>query len=200
MRRLLFVAIAALLVAAGPAVAGPSVVVRPVPGTHLRIGVPATWKSIDRAQALALEQRVASLNPQIAPLVQAIGGNGSIIKLVTYDPRLRAGFATNANVVAQPSPSASLSSVVAQELPFVRQVLHPTSLTQKAVRAAGRAAVEVSFVARLNEPAGPTDVAETQIYVIDRGMLYVVTLTTTRAAGAAYTATFAAIIQSISFG
>ena len=199
MRRLLVVTVAALLLVSGAAAAGPRVVVRAVPGTNLRLGVPGSWKSIDRAQALVLAQRVASINPQIAALVQAVAANGSIIKLVTYDPHTHGGFATNANVVAQPSPSSSLSAVIARELPFVRQVLHPTVLTKKAIRVAGRAAEEVAFTARINEPSGPTEVAEIQIYVIDRGTLDVVTLTTTPTLQATYAATFAAIIQSISF-
>ena len=136
MRSLLLLTIAGLVLAAGAAAAGPRMVVRTVPGTHLRMGVPAGWKSIDRAAALVLEQRIASLNPQIAPLVQAVAASGSIIRLAAYDPRTTAGLATNVNVVAQPSPSSSISSVVAHELPFVRQVLHPTSLTTQAIRVA----------------------------------------------------------------
>lgn len=200
MRRLLLLLIPPLVLAAGAAAAGPRVVVRTVPGTHLRMGVPAGWKSLDRAQALVLEQRVASLNPQIAPLIRAVASNGSVIKLVTYDPHSRGGLATNANVVAQPSPSPSLASVIAHELPFVRQVLHPSTLAQKSISAAGKPAEEVSFTARINEPSGLTTVAETQVYVIEKGTLYVVTLTTSAGSRAAYAATFAAIIQSLSFG
>jgi len=199
MRSLLLLTIAGLVLAAGAAAAGPRMVVRTVPGTHLRMGVPAGWKSIDRAAALVLEQRIASLNPQIAPLVQAVAASGSIIRLAAYDPRTTAGLATNVNVVAQPSPSSSISSVVAHELPFVRQVLHPTSLTAKAIRVAGLSAEEVSFTARINEPSGLTSVAETQVYVIEKGMLHVVTLTTSPGLRARYAATFSAVIQSLSF-
>lgn len=200
MRRLPLVAIAALVLASGAGAAAPRVVVRPVPGTQMRMGVPSGWKSIDRADALVLAQRVATLNPQIATLVQALAGHGSLIKLVTYDPHTAGGFATNANVVAQPSPSSSLASAVSQELPLVRQVLHPSGLTQKAIRVAGRPADAISYTAVFNAPSGRTSVAQTQIYVIDRGVLYVVTLTTSSGLRAAYSSTFAAIVSSLSFG
>jgi len=164
------------------------------------MGVPAGWKSIDRAEALVLVQRVASLNPQIGTLVQTMAGNGSLIKLVTYDPHLIAGFATNANIVAQPSPGSSISSVVTLELPLLRQVLHPIGLKRTAIRVAGRPANEISFNARFNGPSGAALVDETQIYMIDKGMLYVLTLTTLPAQRTAYAATFAAIVKSLSFG
>ena len=197
---LLPVAIATLVLASGVGAAGPRVVVRPVPGTHLRMGVPVGWKSLDRAEALVLVQRIASLNPQIASLVQTIANNGSLIKLVTYYPQLAGGFATNANVVAQSSPGSTVSSVLALELPLVRQVLHPIGLKKKSIRVAGRPAEEISFNARFNEPSGTALVNEMQIYVIDKGMLYVLTLTTLPAQRATYGATFAAIVDSLSFG
>lgn len=166
----------------------------------MRMGVPAAWQSIDHAEALALVKRLASLNPQIAALVQGISSNGSLIKLVMYDPHLSGGFATNANVVAQPSPGSSISSVVTLELPLVRQILHPIGLKKKAIHAAGRSAEQISFEARFNEPSGSMLLAETQIYLIDKNMLYVLTLTTSPAQMAAYAPTFAAIVKSLSFG
>jgi len=42
------------------------------------MGVPAGWKSIGRAEALVLVQRVASLNPQIGTLVQTMAGSRSL--------------------------------------------------------------------------------------------------------------------------
>jgi hypothetical protein len=197
--RFLVAIIAALVFAQAVEASGPRVVVRPVPETHLRIGVPSGWKMIDRAEAVVLVQRIATLSPQIASLVETVATHGTLIKLVTYDPRLASGFATNANVVAQPSPASSLSAAVALELPLVRRVLHPVGLTKKAIRVAGRPAYEISFNALFNGPSGGNVVAETQIYVVDGGTLYVLTLTTLPGLRASYAGTFAAIVQSLSF-
>jgi hypothetical protein len=188
---------AAAFALAGTAYGAPAPVERTVPGTQLRIALPAGWRLIDHATALALIRRVGSLNPQMAALVQAFAQKGSLIRLVALDPSSRQGFATNVNVVVERAPVASVADAVRLELPVLRQVLHPIGLRQRTTRAAGRPAVTVTYEARFNEPTGPTLVAEQQVYIVSAGKLYVLTLTTLPSRRASYAATFARIIGSL---
>ena len=134
--------------------AGATAAPRPptVPGTPLRIVLPAGWRVIDHATALVLIKRIGALDPQLASFVSVLAKRGSAIRLVALDTRSTGGFATNANVVVQPSPAASIARVVALELPAVRQVLHPIGLKESAARAAGHQAISVTFEALFNEP------------------------------------------------
>jgi hypothetical protein len=194
----ILVAVIASIVLAGAAQAATGLVTRSVPGTPLRIGLPADWRPIDHATALALIKQSARLNPQVAGIVSALAQSGSLIRLVAIDPRAQDGFTTNANVVVQPAPSASVATAVALELPALRQVLHPIGLRQTTTRAAGVAAVSVSFEARFKEPNGTKLIAERQVYLASAGRLYVLTLTTLSSQRAFYAATFARIVGSLS--
>jgi hypothetical protein len=190
---------AAAFALAGTAYGAPAPVERTVPGTQLRITVPAGWRLIDHATALALIRQAASLNPQMAALVSALAQRGSLIRLVALDPTLRGGFATNANVVVEQAPAASVADVVTLELPAVRQVLHPIGLRQRTMRAAGKPAITVTFEARFNEPTGSTLVAEQQVYLVSAGKLYVLTFTTLPSQRASHAAAFARIVGSLRF-
>jgi len=198
-RSLLVTAAAALVVAGSAAGAAPTTVARSVPGTHLRIALPASWRLVDHATALTLIKRIGTLNPQLASFVSVLAKRGSLIRLVAIDPNAQRGFATNANVVVEQAPAASLTQTVALELAGVRQVLHPTDVRQSTVRVAGMPAVSLTFEARFNEPSGATLVAERQIYLQSAGTVYAVTLTTLPSERAAYAPTFAAIVNSLRF-
>jgi hypothetical protein len=184
---------------AGTAYGAPAPVEHIVPGTQLRIAVPAGWHLIDHATALALIRQAGSLNPQMAALVSTLAQKGSLIRLVALEPTLRGGFATNANVVVEPAPAASVADAVNLELPVVRQVLHPIGLRRRTMRAAGKPAITVTFEARFNEPNGSTLVAEQQVYFVSAGKLYVLTMTTLPSQRASYAATFARIVGSLRF-
>jgi len=190
---------AAAFALAGTAYAAPAPAERTVPGTRLHIAVPAGWRLIDHATAIALTRRVGALNPQTAAIVSTLAQTGSSIRLVALDPSSRGGFATNANVVVERAPAVSVAGAVALELSVVRQVLHPIDVRQTAMQAAGRPAVTVTYEARFNEPTGPTLVAQEQAYFISAGKLYVLTLTTLPSRRAFYAATFARIVGSLTF-
>jgi hypothetical protein len=190
---------AAAFALAGTAYGSPTPVERTVPGTSLHIALPAGWRLIDHATALALTRRVGALNPQMAAIVSTLAQTGSSIRLVALDPSSRRGFATNANVVVERSPAASVADAVALELSVVRQVLHPIDLRQSTMQAAGRPAITVTYEARFNEPSGPTLVAQQQVYLVSSGKLYVLTLTTLPSQRASYAATFARIVGSLTF-
>jgi hypothetical protein len=190
---------AAAFALAGTAYAAPAPVVRIVPGTQLRIALPAGWRLIDHATALALVRQVGSFNPQMAALVQTLAQRGSSIRLVALEPALRGAFATNVNVVVERAPVASVAEAVTLELPVLRRVLHPIGLRQRTIRAAGKPAVTVMYEARFNGPTGPALLAEQQVYFVSAGKLYVLTLTTLPSERASYAATFARIIGSLTF-
>jgi hypothetical protein len=196
--RAILLAVAAFALAS-TASAAPAPVERTVPGTQLRIAIPAGWRLVDHATALALIHKVGSLNPQMAALVSTLAQTGSSIRLVALEPTLRGGFATNANVVVERAPAASVADAVTLELHLVRQVLHPIGLRQRTMRAAGRPAITVTYEARFNEPTGSTLVAEQQVYFVSAGKLYVLTLTTLPSERASFAATFARIVESLRF-
>lgn len=195
----MLVAVIASVVFAGGAQGAGGLVTRTVPGTPLRIGLPADWRPIDHATALALVKQSARLNPQVAGLVSALAQNGSLIRLVAIDPNARGGFTTNANVVVQPTPAASVAVAARLELPILRQVLHPIGLKQSTARVDGRPAISVSFDARFKEPNGTRLISERQVYIVSAGKLYVLTLTTLSSERAFYAAPFARIVGSLSF-
>jgi hypothetical protein len=189
------VVVSVALAAAAQAASG--LVTHAVAGTPLRIGLPADWRPIDHATALALIKRSARLNSQVAGIVSALAQNGSLIRLVAIDPHPRGGFTTNANVVVEPAPAASVAAATALGLPALRQVLRPIELKQRTTRVAGRPAISVSFEARFNEPNGTRLIAERQVYLVSAGKLYVLTLTTLSSQRAFYGATFARIVGSL---
>jgi len=190
---------AAAFALTGTAYGAPAPVERVVPGTRLRIAVPAGWRLIDHATALALIRQAASLNPQMAAVVSTLAQKGSLIRLVALEPTFRGGFATNANVVVERAPAASVADAVTLELPVVRQVLHPIGLRERTIRVAGKPAITVTFEARFNESTGSTLVAEQQVYIVSEGKLYVLTLTTLASRRASYAATFGRIVGSLRF-
>lgn len=195
----ILVAVIVSVVLAGAAQASGGLVTRTVPGTPLRIGLPASWRPIDHATALALVKQSARLNPQVAGIVSALAQNGSLLRLVAIDPSARGGFTTNANVVVEPAPAASVATAAALELPVVRKVLHPIGLKQSTARVDGRPAISVSFQAHFTEPNGTRLIAERQVYVVSAGKLYVLTLTTLSSQRGFYAAPFAEIVDSLSF-
>jgi hypothetical protein len=68
------------------------------------IAVPKDWRTASADEAFT-EDRLREMeaeNPQLAPLLDALEGPDSLVKLVAFDPDVEGEFATNLNVLVEP--------------------------------------------------------------------------------------------------
>jgi hypothetical protein len=181
------------------AVVAAALALHSVPGTTLHVGVPPGWRVADRAAPAAVVRAEEKQAGQIAGYIDEAASGKSPLRFVMYDPHRVSGFVTNANVVVQKSPSTSLSKVVTLELTGLMPALDPFDWKQRSARIDGRRAVEVSFKTTVDGPSSKRTELDRQIYFLDKGRFYIVTLTTLPSEAGARNATFDAIVGSLSF-
>lgn len=78
-----------------------------VPSAKFTVAVPESWRTFTADEVFGEGEdldRLARENPEFAPYFDALGDSRSPMKLIAVDPRVRGGFATNANVIAQDAP------------------------------------------------------------------------------------------------
>ena len=78
-----------------------------VPSANFSIAVPQSWRTFKADEVFADGEALDELereNPEFAQYRDALSDPRSPMKLVALDPKVRGGFATNVNVVAQDVP------------------------------------------------------------------------------------------------
>jgi hypothetical protein len=68
------------------------------------VGVPNDWRTASADETFTEDEirEMKSEDPEFAPLLDALEGPDSPIRLVAYDPEVEDGFATNLNVLVEP--------------------------------------------------------------------------------------------------
>ena len=172
-----------------------------VPAAALRFGLPGTWRQID-SRTLLSDVRLAELirsNPSLSGVFAQLTQPNSPLKFFAFDPNIRNGFASNANVTFTRLPFAM------SQTEFLRQsvaafagydIRHESFGT---VKLPGGTAVQATYQFHLGTPSGKIWVSIRQ-YSFKRGLLNtVVTYTTLPAYEKSYRPTFLASAKSIRF-
>lgn len=197
--RVFLVGLAAVLAATalvGQAVGAERYKRHTVGGEGLSLAVPATWNAIDANLPLATLKQFERQNPKLAPHIRQLMGPNSPAKFLAFDPALRAGFATNVNVVAVPISNVTFAQYRAALVGEIGSIVGSEPIDARTVKVGGLRALRLSY--RLQITAGTRVTVQTLQYAFQRpGRSIVVTYTTLPALKSRYAGTFARSAASI---
>jgi hypothetical protein len=198
----------AAAIAAAPVAAEPDATWTRHGAATFSLELPRSWAdaSKDRAKLLAEVRRLYSDDAKAAAMIDGLlaAGNGSTgVKMIAFDlapSSLRTGFATNLNVLLEPTlmsftvwrraAEKSLAS-----MSFVRQPIWSETVTLHPGKA-----VRFRYRARFTIGGRRLDTAITQYGIIRAGAAYVLTYTTLPKLAIGYRATFDRSARSLRLG
>jgi hypothetical protein len=183
----------------GPALAAERFTRHVVPGQRMSLAVPAPWVAVDASLPDATVDRLGRENPKLAPFLAQLSGPGSAAKFLALDPAVKAGFATNVNVVSVAIPSVTFARYRAAIVIEIQSIAGSAKVDHRVVTINGARAVRLAYPFRIR--VGRTYTVSTLQYAFPRpGRSVVVTYTTLPRFASAYAPTFARSAASIRFG
>jgi hypothetical protein len=205
--RRLFLAIAVLAAVALPAGAQSGSGWARHQGEGFSLELPVSWadESRDRARLLREVRRLAGDEPQLAAMLDSLlaAKNASVaVKMIAFDlapSSLRAGFATNLNIVAERTtlPLAAWRREALKHLAQVNFVVQP--IWWRMVKLPAGKAVRLTYRARFNVGGKRLDTAITQYALVKNGAAVILTYTTLPKLAKGYRATFKRSARSLTF-
>jgi hypothetical protein len=174
-----------------------------VPGTAIRLSLPAPWKVVDAAHVLGSAEiaKLEQENPELGPALAAANQPTSPVKFFAFDPLTHRQFATNANVIVAPIPAGLTFDTYASALAAEIGTLSSVSrlVTSRVTLPAGRA-LRLSYRLRFTAGNRTIQVATLQYAFLHGAQGVVFTYTTLPQLQQAYAASFAASARSIRLG
>lgn len=207
-RRILLVVAVVSVAAAAPVAASVDATWKRHRAPGVSVALPPTWVDAgnERAKLLAEARRLTRDDPELASILNgllAAGTRDLAVRLIAFDlagASLRSGFATNLNVVREPTnlslaawSRAALRSLTS--LSFVRQ-----PIWSRTVRLPAGRAIRISYRARFTVAGAKLEVVILQYGLVRSGAAYVFTYTTLPKLSAGYRAVFERSAKSIRLG
>jgi len=196
--RALLLTVATLALLAMPAGAQPDATWVRHHGQGFSVALPQSWAdhSRDRARLLREVRRLAGDEPQLAAMMDSVlyGASSNIaVKMIAFDlapSSLRAGFATNLNVVTERTtlPLAVWRQGALRMLNTMDFVVQP--IWWRMVKLPAGKAVRLTYKTRYNVRGKRIVAALTQYAIMGNGGAYVFTYTTLPRLAARYRETF----------
>jgi hypothetical protein len=196
--RTLFVTVATLALLAVPVGAQPDATWVRHQGEGFSVALPSSWadQSRDRGRLVREVRRLAGDDPQLASLMDSLleaESSNVAVKMIAFDlapSSLRAGFATNLNVVRERTtlPLAAWRREALTMLNTMDFVVQP--IWWRMVKLPAGKAVRLTYTARFNVGGRRLDTALTQYALVENGAAYVFTYSTLPRLVAGYRATF----------
>jgi hypothetical protein len=184
--RTLFVTVATLALLAVPVGAQPDATWVRHQGEGFSVALPSSWadQSRDRGRLVREVRRLAGDDPQLASLMDSLleaGSSNVAVKMIAFDlapSSLRAGFATNLNVVRERTtlPLAAWRREALKMLNTMDFVVQP--IWWRMVKLPAGKAVRLTYRTRFNVGGRRLDTALTQYALVENGAAYVFTYTT----------------------
>jgi hypothetical protein len=154
-----------------------------VPSAKFSIAVPESWRTFTAEEVFgdtsALDQ-LAQENPEFAQYREALSDPRSPMKLIAFDPNVRAAFATNVNVIAQDVPDDySLENLARDSEAEIRSLAGMTSgLETKLVELPAGRAQRLSYQGHFTFDGQQRSIATLQYALVEDGWAYVITYAT----------------------
>jgi hypothetical protein len=168
--------------AAGPAVPA-GFTVRAVKDQGFSVALPKKWRSLDAHEALSSGSMKSfeKANPQLAAQIQALAQPNSPLKLLAIGPRGN-GFVTNLNVIVTRIPSKlGFDEWTSTEVAEIQKVSTVKGLKQEKTQLQPGQALHLGYRASFNRAGGSFEVFVHQWMLKDKGVLYILTFTTSPA-------------------
>ena len=198
MRTLLAALTLTAVIAAAPAAAQPDATWKSHQTPGFSVELPSSWfdASKDRAKLLAEVRRLYADDAKLAAIMDgmlAAGKGNAGVKMIAFDlapASLRTGFATNLNVVREPTllPLAAWRDGALKALSAMSFVKQP--IWSQAVRLGAGKAVRFRYHARFTVHGKPLETAITQYGIVQDGSAHVLTYTTLPKLDTGYRADF----------
>jgi hypothetical protein len=199
MRRVVLAVALAAFVLAGSAAGASRLERHAVPGEGVSLSVPASWVVVDSHLSADLVDRLLRENPKLAPFLHSLRSPNAPTKFMALDPDVRAGFATNVNVVAASVASWITFPLYRQRLKIELQRIAGSRIEQHVVTIHGVRAVRVRYRLHLRLGGRAFTVQTLQYAFLRQARSVVVTYTTLPPLTGRYAGTFASSASSIRF-
>lgn len=117
------------------------------------IGVPEGWEtaSADDVFDEGTLDRMREETPDLAPYLDALSGEDSVIKFIAFDPENSEDFTTNLNVVVEPTPTGiSRDEYFEGSRKTIERILGPTDIEEERVDLPAGEATRLTYVHSMN--------------------------------------------------
>jgi len=166
-----------------------------VGSAHFEIAVPQAWKAADAERVVASDEFEAAVAeaPTLKPYLDALREPQGLLKFVAFDPNVRKGFATNANVVVEPLAAGMTAEkyerTTLEQLELVPVVLG--EIEHEKVELPAGDALKIRYRLKLAAAGGTKVVSTLQYVVVAARAAYILTYSALPELAGEYAQTFA---------
>jgi hypothetical protein len=173
-----------------------------VPSAGFTIAIPESWQTFTAGEVFGDGEgfdQLARENPEFAPYLDAVTDPRSPMKLIAVDPRVRAAFATNVNVVAQDvDGDFSFEDFVRESQAEIQSIARGAAgFKTDVVQLPAGKAQRLRYQGQFTQNGRVRSVATLQYGLVAGGWTYVLTYTTLPELADEYEADFERSAQSL---